>query len=347
MGKILGRRTAALLTATLSIGVAAGTVAAAPAHAADVTVTGTIKTFKGAPGSGVQIAFCNSDCFTGGSPAGTAYLNSAGGYTAAVPAGTYAIAVVRLSRLPEYDQAPSSGFLRKEANGQWSVVDTFAAATKQAVSTTAQAITLANGIHNPQNKFTQSTTGTVGYLPCAGHTTTFKPTPFGDLPANGRVAYQWYAGTSTSTMTPIAGARGTSFRPGAALVGQSLYVSMIASAPGRINYDQIGRIGSVGNPVTCTPKLAAMKKSWIKSYGKKKGKAKVGKKVAVSGAKAASKKYRLKVSYSWMLNGRAVAAGKKYKIPAAAKKQKLTVKVTFSRAGYKARSKVITFGRVK
>jgi hypothetical protein len=349
VGTFLGRPVAA----TAAMAVAASTVLVAStmgaAHAADVTFKGTLKGSTGAAAASVQVAACTTDCVNGvGAPKALAYTSSAGAFTAssAVASGSYAIAVVDTDYISGYGQASSWGYLHKEPNGQWSITQSYANATKQTVNGSALTLTLANAIHNPQNKFTQSTTGTVGYLPCAGHTTTFKPTPFSDLPANGSVSYQWYAGATRSSMKAIAGARGTSYTPSATLVGQGLYVSMVATAPNRTNYDQLGSIGVVGNPATCTPRLATMPKSWIKSYGKKHGKAKAGKRVSIVGAKAKAGKH-VKVGYTWLLNGRAVGAGKRFAIPRTVKGQKLVVKVTFSRAGYKPRAKVIVFGRVK
>lgn len=316
------------------------------AQAADVTVNATFKISTGAAAANTEVALCSVACLGGGQAADYGYTNGRGVVQLSVPAGNYRIAVVHVDDLPGYGQAPGAGYLRREPNGQFSITPDFGSATAVAAASSV-AVTLANGIHNPKNKFTQTTSGSVGFLPCAGHTTTFKPTPFSDLPSNGTVRYQWYAGASSSTMAPISGARGTSYRPSASLVGKSLYVSMIASAPNRISYDQVGSIGTVGNPVNCNPHLAPIPKKWIKSYGKKHGKAKAGKKVSVAGAKAKSKKYRLKVSYSWALNGKVVGHRKGYKIPRTAKHQKLTVKVTFARSGYKPKSKTIKFGTVK
>jgi len=103
-----------------------------------------------------------------------------------------------------------------------------------------------------------------------------------------------------------------------------------------------------------TTKPKTMTSSWIKSFGKKSGKAKVGKTVKVSKASfsKAGKKQKLKVAYQWYANGKAIKGAKKarkasLKIAKSLKNKKLTVKITVSKSGYKSKVKTISFGKVK
>jgi len=350
-------RRLAAITASATI-VGAGAFVASPANAASTySISGTV-TLNGVKGTDIGIVACNSDCIhNGAQPAAINYSDNSGVYTLSdLPAGTYTLAVTYLDLEKGYDDdsgalLPGGGtayLTLAKGDSKWTLTTTYGDATKETVSTGNKSVPLPIGgaIHNPKSQFSQTTPGTIDAQPCAGHTTTFKPTPFSDLPANGKVAYQWYAGATQDDMSAIKGATGVTFTPSAALVGKNLYVGMRATAPNRVAFDGIGPVGSVGNPGTCLPSPTKMPKKWIKSFGHVKGAVKHGKKVKVVGAKQKSKRTHLKISYTWMLAGHAVHQGKSYKLPKSAKHEKLTVKVSFSRAGYQTRSKTLKAGKV-
>lgn len=351
MGIALRRLTAVIASSTI---VGAGALIASPANAATTyTVNSTVTLGNGAAAQEVAIAVCpaTSDCMATGQVADYEFVTDGKlDEPLDAPAGKDVFAVEYLDLENGYGESSGAfvpeGYLAKPAGAtSWTVVDTLAQATQETIkANTTINFAIGAAIHNPQSKFTQRTSGTIDGQPCAAHTTTINPTPFSDLPANGKVTYEWYYGTDESHLTKISGASGLSYTPGANLVGQSLYTAITATAPNRVPFEGSAYLGEVGNPRTCVAPPPALPSSDIKSFGKKSGKPVHGKKVKVKGAKAVS---GVAISYNWTLNGKVVHHGKSYKLPKSAKHKKLAVQVVFSRAGYEARSKTIKFGKVK
>lgn len=335
---------------TVAGAVAASTLlAAAPAQAGTTyDVTGVLQNYDGSA-SGAEIIACRTDCSAGGVVDDYTFMSSATGtFTLNLPAAAvYHLAIRYLDLEPNYKSADGArvadGWLSLPAGStQYNTDGTFAGGKVVHPTSTSSplnigTIKLGQAIHNPQSQFHQVTPGTIGQQPCAGHPTTFQPTGFSDLPPGGTVTYQWYAGSSSSTATPIPGATGLTYTSTAGQVGQSLYVEMKASAPNRVSYDGEGYLGAVGNGASCVPTVV------VASWGHKVGKAVHGKKVAVKGARAPG----AGASYNWMLNGKVVHHGASYKLPAKAKRKKLTVQIVFTEAGYQTVAHVTSFGKVK
>ncbi len=215
MGINFRRTTTAALTASAVLAMTA--VAVAPAEAATVTVSGTVK--LGSPvvaADDLQVLLCAADCVNSSSdPAASDFTDSLGSYSMSASTGTYAVVVYYLSDQPGYDFADDPAYLKLDGS-KYTVTTSFAEATKLTVGSANLTFspTLEPPVTNAQARFTQSTTGSVGYLPCAGHTTTAKPTPFS--PSSAHLSYQWLwadssvIGSSTTVHT-IAGATRASY----------------------------------------------------------------------------------------------------------------------------------------
>lgn len=101
----------------------------------------------------------------------------------------------------------------------------------------------------------------------------------------------------------------------------------------------------------CAPKSTAAPKpkSYIKSWGKKSGTAKVKRTVKVRAPKLKAGAPKTKISYRWYVGSKKIskATKAKYKIPKKHKGKKLRVKVRVKTAGVKARTKTYNFGKIK
>ena len=93
------------------------------------------------------------------------------------------------------------------------------------------------------------------------------------------------------------------------------------------------RVGYVTRVTTANVGKVAAGTFAVKGKAKITGKAKVGKKLKVKAGKAAG----AKVKYQWLKNGKAIkgAKGKTLKLKKSFKGKKISVKVTYSKAGYK------------
>lgn len=109
--------------------------------------------------------------------------------------------------------------------------------------------------------------------------------------------------------------------------------------------------GIFWGPATVEDTQKTMPAKWVKSFGKKKGRAKVGKTVRVTKPKysKAGSKQKLKVSYQWRAGGKKVAKGTKAKLKVTKKLRgkKLKVTITVTKAGHKSRTKKVNFGKVR
>ena len=129
----------------------------------------------------------------------------------------------------------------------------------------------------------------------------------------------------------------TSYRISGLVAGTDYTVEVFAT-----NVVGAGPASVANGKTSGSAPLKTQPSSWIKSAGKISGKPKVGKTLAVSkpAYSAAGKAAALKVKYQWTANGKAIkgATKTKLKLTKALKGKKVTVKITFSKAGYKSRT---------
>lgn len=101
----------------------------------------------------------------------------------------------------------------------------------------------------------------------------------------------------------------------------------------------------------CAPKSTVIptSKSYVKSWGKKSGTAKVKRTVKVGAPKLKAGAPKTKISYRWYVGSKKIgkATRAKYKIPKKYAGKKLRVKVTVKTTGVKARTKAYSFGKIK
>ncbi|TNC37613.1 hypothetical protein [Mumia zhuanghuii] len=129
------------------------------------------------------------------------------------------------------------------------------------------------------------------------------------------VSYQWLVGGK------VAGS-GAAYVLKPADLGKAVAVRSTAT-----------RVGYVTRVTTANVGKVAAGTFAVKGKAKITGKAKVGKKIKVKAGKAAG----AKVKYQWLKNGKAIkgAKGKTLKLKKSFKGKKISVKVTYSKAGYK------------
>jgi len=129
------------------------------------------------------------------------------------------------------------------------------------------------------------------------------------------VSYQWLVGGKA-----VSSANNYVLKP--ADLGKAVAVRSTAT-----------RVGYVTRVTTANVGKVAAGTFAVKGKAKITGKAKVGKKLKVKAGKAAG----AKVKYQWLKNGKAIkgAKGKTLKLKKSFKGKKISVKVTYSKAGYK------------
>ena len=134
----------------------------------------------------------------------------------------------------------------------------------------------------------------------------------------------------------------TSFTVKPAHQNKGIHINLFGNKPGLVTHSYGWMYGVAGKPLP---------KAWVKSYGKKKGQARVKKTVRVTKPvfSKAGKKQNLKVTYQWRSGGKVIKGAKKntFKIKKKQRNKKLTVKVSVTKKGHKTRSKTFTFGKVK
>lgn len=108
-----------------------------------------------------------------------------------------------------------------------------------------------------------------------------------------------------------------------------------------------------GDTGPATPALKTMPSRFFASYGKRAGSSRVGSKVTAPAPRltAAGKKAKVKTTYRWetVKKGKTKKRGSKrsFKIPASYLGYSLRVRVTYKAKGYKAKTKVFSWGTVK